>query len=330
MPTQFLCYTCEKEDDSSFTSGSINYTDNTDSDFDASGDEKCVEGDATVVTPHGDATLVTPHGDATVVTPHGDATVVTPHGDTTVPKGRKKKKTKSVDPKPVVKSVWEIPLMMLMSVVSMVLKGVFRTMDLFEAAREEHRKTERRAASDLRRIALVMIELGEIGGQTSGRAFCPAFASGVNNDDVMWMVVDSGANRHYVCSEDFLTKLHPSHSMVYGVGKTKVQTKSKGMLRGVVRTATSTMPIEAQASCVPEADVSLFSVPMASRQGHSVVFEGEPDSGRHGMYVKGTDVWIPFTWDEGTGLWWLQVDKDVDANYGSKLVNETNNKGAWA
>lgn len=53
-------------------------------------------------------------------------------------------------------------------------------------------------------------------------------------------------------------------------------------------------------------------------------------SSKVNLIREGTDVWIPFTWDEGTGLWWLQVDKDVDANYGSKLVNETNNKGAWA
>jgi hypothetical protein len=36
------------------------------------------------------------------------------------------------------------------------------------------------------------------------------------------------------------------------------------------------------------------------------------------MQVRGTDEWIPFEWDDKTGMWWICIYKDQMAPYGSR------------
>ena len=119
---------------------------------------------------------------------------------------------------------------------------------------------------------------------------------------------------------------------MYTQSYTRVQTTCRGLLCGNLRAVNVNgeehkVPIEAAASCVPEADICLFSVPMASRQGHSVVHEGLPTSVGHGMTLKGTLDWVPFIWDEGTGLWWIRVERDDNVEYGTRAYESSGGAG---
>ena len=78
------------------------------------------------------------------------------------------------------------------------------------------------------------------------------------------------------------------------------------------------MTLSANVTYVPDATVSLCSVPEACKQGHHVHFEGSPYGGLHRMYAIETGEWISFTWDETTGLWWICIHPAKLANYGSR------------
>ena len=179
----------------------------------------------------------------------------------------------------------------------------------------------------MKRIAYVMCELGDAGTSTTPGVALNSILR-LRDDGTLWMVVDSGANRHYVANEDYLSMIVPQVSMVYGVGDLNVHTQSRGNLQGYVTTGSgANLSVSTQATCVPSSSVSLFSVPQANAQGHSVYFEGSRDNGMHCLLLAGTgewrDRWIPFVWDESTGLWWLQIRPDETAAYGTRRYEET-------
>ena len=102
------------------------------------------------------------------------------------------------------------------------------------------------------------------------------------------------------------------------MGQIQIGSKSRGLLQGRLTAASGNdYAISTQGIFVPNSNVSLFSVPVANHQGHTVKFEGSPWSGVHGLYFKDTEEWVPFQWDEGTGLYWLAVDRDPHAAYGT-------------
>ena len=77
---------------------------------------------------------------------------------------------------------------------------------------------------DLKHIALLMLEYQQLNPDFPPELeIVPQVALDARMhldtapDDNMYMVVDSGANLHYVSSEAFMTNIEPSISMVYGV-----------------------------------------------------------------------------------------------------------------
>ena len=133
--------------------------------------------------------------------------------------------------------------------------------------------------------------------------------------------------------ENFMTNIKPAFSMVYGVSNIQINTTSKGLLQGLGHTMTmvssrnSNIPCSFEVNCLPAANMSLFSVGMAVKSGHSVEF-GNTHSGSQqnllhyhhsGLYILGGDEFIPFLWDDHTQLWWLTIKPKPDADYGSTI-----------
>ena len=208
-------------------------------------------------------------------------------------------------PKPF-EMIW--PKMFLLRVIGYVLRIFFTEDEILSNVRREVESNGANSITkkDLRRIALVMCELDEL-DRENGIALNAVLK--MKEDGNLWMVVDSGANRHYVSTEEFLCLVQTSVSTVYGVGDANVQTRSRGLMQGVLQARSGNRySMSSQASCVPAASVSLFSVPMAVSQGHEVYFGDTSTDGACGMRLAGTDEWVPFTWDPKTGLWWLCVE----------------------
>mmetsp|Transcript_18530 Transcript_18530/g.37665 ORF Transcript_18530/g.37665 Transcript_18530/m.37665 type:complete len:869 (+) Transcript_18530:750-3356(+) len=220
------------------------------------------------------------------------------------------------------------PKMFLLRVVGYVCRLFFRQDDIVTDAREHVSRGMHnpRTEHDLRRMAMVMCEIASLQGGPPDLAMSAVLR--MQDDGNLWMVVDSGANRHYVCSEKFLCHIRPAVSMVYGVGDANVQTTSRGLLQGQMRTESGNhVSVSTMASHVPAASISLFSVPMACQQGHSVQFVSPrenlaPGQRGSGMKLAGSDEWIPFTWDERTGLWWVCFRPDPTAAYGTRVADD--------
>ncbi len=99
----------------------------------------------------------------------------------------------------------------------------------------------------------------------------------------------------------------------------RATTRNRGFTRDGIA-----IPFFTEATHLEGSRVSLFSVPTACKLGHTVLFEGDPTHGLHGMYANGSGAWIPFVHHPITGLWYLRVHQNPNAEYGSWLHD---NKG---
>jgi hypothetical protein len=73
--------------------------------------------------------------------------------------------------------------------------------------------------------------------------------------------------------------------------------------------------INSMGTYVPDTSISLFSISRASIAGHTIIHHGPPDTGMHGMFINGTDDFVPFVWDPETRLWWIQLFSGVKSNW---------------
>eukprot|EP00286_Rhodomonas_abbreviata_P023739 CAMPEP_0181291828 /NCGR_PEP_ID=MMETSP1101-20121128/2179_1 /TAXON_ID=46948 /ORGANISM="Rhodomonas abbreviata, Strain Caron Lab Isolate" /LENGTH=249 /DNA_ID=CAMNT_0023396253 /DNA_START=249 /DNA_END=994 /DNA_ORIENTATION=+ len=118
--------------------------------------------------------------------------------------------------------IW--PKMFLLRVVGYVCRLFFKQDDLVTNTRDQLKRDMREPMTerDLKRMACVMCEIASLQGGPENLAMSAVLR--MQDDGNLWMVVDSGANRHYVCTERFLCHIRPAISMVYGVGDVNVQT----------------------------------------------------------------------------------------------------------
>jgi len=126
------------------------------------------------------------------------------------------------------------------------------------------------------------------------------------------MIIDSGCNRHYLFRGDFLFRTENINVPIRGVGNNKVYATKQGLFMGYFRTSTVDgksrwFPFESFGMLIPGGAVNLFSVSQATANGdNTVVHEGKPDSGMHGLYTRAGD-FIPFEFCNETQLWWIPV-----------------------
>ena len=136
-----------------------------------------------------------------------------------------------------------------------------------------------------------------------------------DDDDVHWMIVDSGCNRHYLCRLDFLFRVATINVPIRGIGDNVVTATKEGLFMGFFRydkvlgdTNSRWGSFSSFGLYVANSSVSLFSISQATMSGdNTVVHEGTPDSGKHGMYTKGG--FIPFHFCFETQLWWMPILK---------------------
>ncbi len=108
----------------------------------------------------------------------------------------------------------------------------------------------------------------------------------------------------------------------------RIRTRCRGRMQGLIDSAQGqSYTFNAEATHLEGSRVNLFSVPAACKHGHTVLFEGTPENGRHGMYVSGTREWIPFIFHPVTGLWYVRVRRNREATYGTWVGTEVPGSG---
>jgi hypothetical protein len=135
-----------------------------------------------------------------------------------------------------------------------------------------------------------------------------------DDEQVHWMIVDSGCNRHYLCRLDFLFRVADINVPIRGIGDNVVQATKEGIFMGYFRYS---QPLHNTVSrwgsftsfglYIANSAVSLFSISQATMAGeNTIVHEGTPDSGKHGMYTKNGG-FVPFHFCFETQLWWIPI-----------------------
>jgi len=129
-------------------------------------------------------------------------------------------------------------------------------------------------------------------------------------DDEHWMIVDSGCNNHYIARSDFLYRTENIDTKVTGIGDNTVHATKKGIFAGVLTDDRGdSVDFESWALYMPQSTVSLFSVVQAAFGDNHVIHEGHPVRGRHGLWIPQTNQFIPFTFCEESGLFWVPVHR---------------------
>jgi len=138
------------------------------------------------------------------------------------------------------------------------------------------------------------------------RRHCPPLKKGE-----MYMVADSGANRHFIPEarkKEFMYKCVRVNERIGGLcGRGQTLTGYFGVF------AASTLS-ERQVECnfesiafvVDDAVTALFSEVQCCFQGHTIIHEGHPVTGRHGILLKSGE-FIPYIFDIEEGTWLLKV-----------------------
>eukprot|EP00961_Rhodomonas_salina_P016173 217643-Rhodomonas_salina.1 len=122
------------------------------------------------------------------------------------------------------------------------------------------------------------------------------------------MIVDSGCNRHYLCVLGFLFRVADINTPIRGIGDNVVYATKEGLFMGYFRYEDNQWhDFSSFGMFVENGAVSLFSISQATMSGeNTVVHEGKPDSGKHGMYTASGD-FIPFQFCYETQLWWIPI-----------------------
>ncbi len=131
----------------------------------------------------------------------------------------------------------------------------------------------------------------------------------LDHEDEHWVIVDSGANKHYIARRDFLSRIEEINVNIVGIGDNKVNATAQGLFTGCLYTRTGrAIPFDSFAYHIPNANVSLFSVPQANWGDNDVSHHGTPVKGKHCMKLA-TGEEIPFEFCHETGLYWMKIRK---------------------
>lgn len=120
-------------------------------------------------------------------------------------------------------------------------------------------------------------------------------------------IVDSGCNRHLVADERFIHRGELIQSSIRGLGDTVTATAQGPLLATMTDAAGRRRDILSWGLFIPDSRVSLFSVIQALLAGNHVVHEGNPATGRHGLFIPSANSFIPFIWCPTSGLFWIRL-----------------------
>ena len=124
-----------------------------------------------------------------------------------------------------------------------------------------------------------------------------------------WMIADSGANCHYHRHNRFIFRREQMRNAIGGMtGDNQATTDEFGIFACTLADDEETNhPITSVAYSVPNAQVSLFSEVQCFFAGNTVLHRGHPETGQHGIILKGSNTFIPYHFDRHTLLFWLKV-----------------------
>ena len=172
------------------------------------------------------------------------------------------------------------------------------------------------------RIAMMNLMAYAMNPKTASR---PEGAPDENDDpNSLYMIVDSGANMNFVHRNDVLCDKVLSQVKINGLGPQPILAEYDGLLLGYLHDDQGNMHgINTVATSVPNTSVSLWSVGRAVGAGHSVIHEGDPEHGRHGLVIKDTGAFIPFIWCPRSRLWWIRLSKSSDTEGEAHVVSSS-------
>ena len=141
--------------------------------------------------------------------------------------------------------------------------------------------------------------------------------------DEHWFIVDSGSNRHICADERFIHRGEIMNSSITGIGDHAVKATAHGPMLGKITDVKGNLhDILSWCMFVPTSRMSLFSVIQAVLAGNTVIHEGDPKHGKHGILLRDKGQFIPFTWCPEAGLFWLPM-KTVSATRPVVLHTDT-------
>jgi hypothetical protein len=139
--------------------------------------------------------------------------------------------------------------------------------------------------------------------QGSGDSFTRA-----RTKDEHWFVVDSGSNRHICADERFIHRGEIISASITGIGEASLSATAHGPMLGKITDVKGRLhDILSWCMFVPTSRMSLFSVVQAVLAGNTVIHEGDPQRGKHGLFLRDKGTFIPFTWCPEAGLFWLPM-----------------------
>eukprot|EP00961_Rhodomonas_salina_P075563 1013962-Rhodomonas_salina.1 len=131
--------------------------------------------------------------------------------------------------------------------------------------------------------------------------------------EYMYTVINSGTSRHILNTDAFYLACKESHVSFTGIGGHREYAKKHCIWAGLCTDDTGKYyHLCSYGTYVPTAGASLLSVGQLIHHGNSIVHEGLPNTGKHGMYLRNRACdrqFIPFEWDEESNLWWVKFRK---------------------
>ena len=134
-----------------------------------------------------------------------------------------------------------------------------------------------------------------------------AHGEGWGKNDMMFLIVDSGASRHLLTVDTYYTSSQPCNLTISGIGGHKESATKQGVWAGLLQSGTGhKISFSSFGVCIPTNKVNLLSVGQLVHAGNSIVHDGPVDIGHHGMHATlsdGTTTFVPFYWCPDTLLW---------------------------
>ena len=111
-----------------------------------------------------------------------------------------------------------------------------------------------------------------------------------------WMIADSGTNSHYHYHNRFIFRREQMHNAIGEMtGGNRATTDEFGIFACTLTDDEEiNHPITSVAYSVPNAQVSLFSEIQCCLVGNTVLHRGHPETGQHGIILKGSNIFIPY------------------------------------
>ena len=128
-------------------------------------------------------------------------------------------------------------------------------------------------------------------------------------ENVIWFIVDSGANLHLVKDERVIVDKCETEITIQGITDSVQSSVSERIQGQVVPKNSDNIGVDLDVTLLPEIP-NLFSVSAAIKKGHTVIHAGDAEHGKHGIFLQTSHskkIFVPFVWCPDSNLWWLPI-----------------------